>query len=174
MNRHWKLAAALTAALMTVAVVPLLAKPKAKKPASRIKAVTPDELKAAIAAQQGKVVLINVWATWCPPCRAEFPDVVKLDAKYGKAGLVILAVSVDQPADLGKVKQFIKEHKARFAVFTSKTDDLGSYLKAVDPDFGGAIPVTYVLGKDGKRVGAPLVGLHSYEAFAAAVEPALK
>lgn len=176
MLKHPALRRPLIAALCVAALAPLItmAAPSKKAAPPKPKIVTAKELKQAIAAQQGKVVLINVWATWCPPCVAEFPDIVKLEKNYRKKNLVVLAVSVDEPKDRGKVEQFIRRYKVEFQVFVSKSKDLGSYIQAVDPKFGGAIPVTYVLDKKGKRSGQPMVGLQSYKALAAAVDRAMK
>jgi peroxiredoxin len=61
----------------------------------------------------GKVVLVNFWATWCPPCRKEMPDLDVLYQRFEESGLVILAISDE---DSGKVKQFIADHKVSYPV----------------------------------------------------------
>src|SRR6478672_8667865 len=64
---------------------------------------------------KGKVVLVNFWATWCPPCRAEIPDLVKLQAKY-RDKLVILGVSEDEDASPQEVKAFGAEQKMNYPI----------------------------------------------------------
>src|SRR5579883_3439250 len=93
---------------------------------------------------RGKVVLVNFWATWCPPCRKEMPDLNGLQKEYGSKGLVILSITNDDPA---KVRQMI----------------IGSgYTPTVLLDEGDAtwkqfhiegIPQSFVFGRDGKLVG---------------------
>lgn len=92
---------------------------------------------------KGKVVVIDFWATWCPPCRAEIPGYMQLQKKYGDKGLVILGVSVDQ-AGVGVVKKFVAGQKMNYRVLMA--DD------AVQSAFGGfdAIPTTFVIDRSGK------------------------
>ena len=63
---------------------------------------------------KGEVVLLNFWATWCPPCRKEIPSMAALHDKYGEQGLKIVAVSVDR--ELGNLKAFMQEHRMPFQV----------------------------------------------------------
>ena len=83
------------------------------------KAVEPlntEELRALLAAQRGKVVLVNLWATWCAPCLKEIPALVKLQAQYREQGLKVIGISLDEPGDLDTVRRFAQK---RFPEFTS-------------------------------------------------------
>lgn len=135
--------------------------------------VSAKELKRAIESNKGKVVLLNVWATWCGPCVEEMPDLVKLHAAYQDRGLVVLGVSMDEPEDSGKVNDFVIDKKVTFPVFTRKGKAIGELLDVIDRKFSGAIPATYVLDKSGKRVGSPMVGLRTYAQFEEAIKPLL-
>ena len=64
---------------------------------------------------KGKVVLVNFWATWCPPCRAEIPDLVKLQEKY-RDKLVVLGISEDEDASPQEVKAFGAEQKMNYPI----------------------------------------------------------
>ena len=64
---------------------------------------------------RGQVVLVNIWATWCPPCRSEMPDLDSIYRHFKKDGLIVLAVS-DEEA--GKVKQFVDEYRLTFSIQT--------------------------------------------------------
>lgn len=140
-----------------------------------ITAVAPAGLKTAISARKGKVVLVNVWATWCGPCVQEFPDLVKLYNAYKKKGLVVLAVSIDKPEDWGRVRQFISGQGAGFPVLIPKgTVSSEEFVKKLDPTWRGAVPVTYIYNKQGKLTGKPMYGARDYDTFVAAVKPLLK
>src|SRR3954468_11642505 len=92
---------------------------------------------------KGKVVLLNFWATWCPPCNRELPDMQALYDKYKDQGLVVLAVSDE---DLGKVKPFVAKRKLTYPVLL----DPG---RKVNDMFGiEGIPKSFVYDRDGKIV----------------------
>jgi thiol-disulfide isomerase/thioredoxin len=146
--------------------------PKPAKPL--VRAVDGPGLKRAIAENRGKVVLVNFWATWCQPCVEEFPDLVKLYRAYQTQGLVVLAVSVDELETQSKVPSFLTAQKATFPAYVRKPGDSEAFINAVDKNWSGAVPVTYLYDRSGKPAGKPLVGKQSYTAFQAAVEPLLK
>ncbi len=89
-------------------------------------------------------LLINFWATWCDPCREEFPDLVKLDRDYRAKGLNFVAVS------LAAVPQFLKEMKATMPVVLLNVNDPEPAIHAVDEKWDGQIPATFLYDKDGK------------------------
>jgi peroxiredoxin len=92
---------------------------------------------------RGKVVLVNFWATWCPPCRREMPDMEGLYQRFGPRGLVILAISDE---DSAKVQPFIAEHKYSYPILL----DPG---RTVNKLFGvEGIPKSFLYGRDGKLV----------------------
>lgn len=92
---------------------------------------------------RGKVVLVNFWATWCPPCRKEMPDMEALYQRFGPRGLVILAISDE---DSAKVQPFIAEHKYSYPILL----DPGRKVAQV---FGvEGIPKSFLYGRDGKLV----------------------
>ena len=69
-----------------------------------------------LADYKGKIVLVNVWATWCEPCRAEMPSMEKLYREFGPQGLVIVAVSVDDPGTEDQIRAFAKEYGLTFEI----------------------------------------------------------
>jgi cytochrome c biogenesis protein CcmG, thiol:disulfide interchange protein DsbE len=109
---------------------------------------------------QGKVVLVNLWATWCPPCREEMPDLDKLQARYADRGLLVLTVS-DEERDL--LQKFAAEHPLR--TLNAYSQNLGWY------DVPGR-PLTFVIDRNG-TVRHFLAGRHSYEDFEELVLPLL-
>jgi thiol-disulfide isomerase/thioredoxin len=96
-----------------------------------------------LAALKGKVVVVDFWATWCGPCRMEIPGYIELQKKYGKDGLVIIGVSLDQKGPK-HVQKFVEANGMNYTVVMG--DD-----QAVDA-FGGfnGIPTTFLIGRDGK------------------------
>jgi peroxiredoxin len=102
----------------------------------------------------GKVVVLDFWATWCPPCRAEIPGYVELQKKYAADGLVFIGVSVDEdgPKRQAVVKKFIADHGINYSILFAD--------EGVVTAFGGvdAIPTTFIIDRDGrlrnKKVGA--------------------
>ena len=74
---------------------------------------------------KGKVIVVDFWAHWCDPCRAEFPHLVELNEKYAKQGLVAVSVSFDEPKDKAKVLKFLQDKKATFTnVILDESQDL--------------------------------------------------
>src|ERR1700690_1424826 len=91
----------------------------------------------------GKVVLVNFWATWCPPCRKEMPDLETLNQRFGPQGLVILGISDE---DAATVSPFIAEHKVTYPILL----DPGRKVNELFQIEG--IPKTFIYGRDGKIV----------------------
>jgi thiol-disulfide isomerase/thioredoxin len=90
----------------------------------------------------GKVVLINFWATWCTPCKAEIPDLVAMQAKYNK-DLVILGISVDDTAD--QIKPYAAEYQVNYRMLVgNKRLDVQDALGPL-----GAVPVSILVDRDG-------------------------
>ncbi len=125
-----------------------------------------------LARRKGRVVVLNLWATWCAPCRAEFPALVRLHNTYRQRGVEVLAVSVDDIADQAKVEEFLRQQKAGMPAFIKKPGDTERFINAVDPQWTGAIPYTVVYDRTGKPV-ARLVGDHTFAQFEATVKRAL-
>jgi peroxiredoxin len=98
---------------------------------------------------KGQVVLLNLWATWCGPCKQEMPGIQALHDALGPQGLKVVALSVDDPGFDGAIRSFVAEHKLTFEILHE-----GSGKIERDYQTSG-IPETFVIGKDGvirKRV----------------------
>lgn len=115
---------------------------------------------------KGKVVILDFWATWCPPCRAEIPGLIDLQKAYGKQGLMVVGVSVDQ-GGTDVIKPFVEKFGMNYPVLVA--DD------KVQQAFGGfdAIPVTLVIDRQGRIVKRHL-GLTEKDEFEAEIKPLLK
>ncbi len=98
-------------------------------------------------------LLVNFWATWCEPCREEFPDLVKLDADYTSQRLNFVAVSLDDVAELKTtVPKFLKEMKATMPAVLLNVNDPEPAIHAVDAKWDGQLPATFLYDRDGKVV----------------------
>ena len=97
-----------------------------------------------LASYKGKVILLNFWATWCGPCKAEIPGFVELQEKYGKDGLVVVGYSVDD--DEPKARAFANEYKINYPIL------LGLGREDVQDAFGPiwGIPASFIISKDGR------------------------
>jgi peroxiredoxin len=126
-------------------------KPGAEFPAFDEKDVTGKPL--SIGKLRGKVVLIDFWATWCPPCRAEIPNVVKVYEKHHSEGFEIIGVSLDQ--DQQKLESFTKENKMPWQQFF---DGQGWGNKLAVKYGVQSIPATYLIDSRGRIIGSDLRG----------------
>ena len=95
---------------------------------------------------RGQVVLLNFWATWCPPCRAEMPSMQALYQKYREQGLAILAISSDVEGK-DRVAPFIEKRGFSFPVLVDPRNVVGTRVRV------GGIPTSYLLDKQGRVVG---------------------
>ncbi len=100
-----------------------------------------------LGAYRGSVVLLNVWATWCQPCRKEMPQLDGLQEKYGKDGLVVMAVSIEQ-GGLPAVRDFYKRYNISLLPYADPSGMLGPRVGA------DGIPYTLLINRTGLAVGA--------------------
>ena len=100
--------------------------------------------KVKLSSFTGKVVVLNFWATWCPPCRAEIPSLQALYDKLGKLGFEIVAVDLQE--DKAKVAAFAKTNKMTFPILLDLQGAVGSTYGA------SAIPTSYVIDRRGYAI----------------------
>ena len=118
---------------------------------------TTDGKSITLSGYKDKVIILNFWATWCPPCRAEIPDFIELYREYKDKGLVILGVSLDR-GDPAVLAEFIKSNNITYPVVAGNDSVAGS--------FGGiqGIPTTFIINRDG-NIKQKFVGMRTREIF---------
>lgn len=135
--------------------------------------VNAEQLTDVLASQRGRVVVLNLWATWCDPCREEFPALIQLDENYRDAGVTVIGLSVDEPDEIeSEVRPFIEQVNAGFTILVKDYGDPMHFINALSPRLSGALPETIVYGRDGGIV-TILRGMHPYGVFEYAVQQAL-
>ncbi len=115
---------------------------------------------------KGKVVLLNFWATWCPPCREEVPALIALQNKYKDQGLVVIGLSVDQGGPAA-VKSFAKRMKINYPIVLGDEKTAAAYGNVQ------VIPTTFFIDRAGDIVGEREGGADQ-ATFEAAIAPLLK
>ena len=106
----------------------------------------------SLADYSGKVVLLNVWATWCEPCRVEMPSIEKLHKEFGAQGLAVVAISVDDPGAETRILDFVKEYGLTFEVLHDPRQITTRHYQIT------GYPETFIVARDGtirrKLIGA--------------------
>ena len=114
---------------------------------------------------RGKIVLVNFWATWCPPCRTEIPDLIRLQREYVSRGLQVIGVTYP-PQTLAEVRRFVRRAKVNYPVA------LGSKETKLLFSSSETLPMTIVIGMDG-RICDIIEGILLPEEFEQKIKPLL-
>jgi thiol-disulfide isomerase/thioredoxin len=123
---------------------------------------------------KGKTFMLNFWATWCPPCKKEMPDLIKLYKNYKDKGFELILVSVDDKTDKnGALKDFLTSQGIDFVTYYDALKKQEDILTHIDNNWAGEIPKTYIYDSEGKRVKA-LTGIQSYQTFENEIKKVLK
>jgi thiol-disulfide isomerase/thioredoxin len=126
------------------------AKPKATMRPPVVTEINTEKL-VALLKQSNKPLLVNFWATWCDPCRDEFPDLVKIDADYKKLGLDFVTVSLDDVPDIKTtVPEFLQKMKATMPAYLLNAPDPDPLIKAIDDTWQGDLPATILYTTNGQ------------------------
>ncbi len=116
---------------------------------------------------QGRVLVVNFWATWCAPCREEIPALIRVQNKLGPQGLQIIGIAIDQ---LERVKPYSAAMRINYPILVGELDAMDLAQQAGNPL--GGLPFTVVLDRSGKPVRSQLGGL-SQEKLERIVQPLL-
>ena len=116
----------------------------------------------------GKVIILDFWATWCPPCLREIPHFVDLQKEYGKQGLQVIGISLDQQG-WDVVKPFMQEQGINYPILMGDQSIYNAYQQLLPARERGGIPFTFILDRQGVIKGK-FVGYRDRSVFEAAVK----
>src|ERR1700730_2242638 len=102
---------------------------------------------------RGKPLLVTFWATWCEPCRDEYPMLNELAKEYAPKGLHVVGVNLDDDGDLILMRRFMARYKPVFPNYRKKKGGESDFTRAVMPGWNGAIPASVFYAKDGRPLG---------------------
>jgi thiol-disulfide isomerase/thioredoxin len=135
----------------------------AAAPAAQL--VNPAGLGKLLAERRGKVVVLNLWATWCVPCLREIPDLVALEQEFAARGVTLVGLGMDDPGALTEqVEPFRRKNFPAFRTWVRSEPDMDALVSVVDPAWNEILPTTYLIGRDGK-VAKKIQGKRTLEQF---------
>jgi len=127
---------------------PAETKPRAAGPTSVTQ--IDDEKVKQLLKPSGKPRLVNFWATWCGPCREEFPDLVKIDEEYkGKIDFITITLDFEEELTTG-VPKFLREMKAEMPTYLLTSADENTLIASISKDWSGALPFTILYNENGE------------------------
>ncbi len=116
--------------------------PKGEKKATDIKFHTIDKEIAKLSDYKGKVIILNLWATWCVPCGMEMPSMEKLHKRFAENDFVMIALNVENNITKDKITKYLNKHNYTFMVAHD------TFYEGQQNYFTGSTPITYIIGKD--------------------------
>jgi thiol-disulfide isomerase/thioredoxin len=127
-------------------------------------------LEKLIKERNGRILFLNIWATWCAPCVEEFADLVKLSRAYPEHEVEVVGISADYPDEVeSKILPFIKKHEVPFRIFVAKFEHQEDFINGVNPLWSGALPATLIYDQHGNQR-LFLVGQGTFEGFKKAID----
>jgi len=134
---------------------------------------------AEVRAARAPAVLINVWATWCDPCREEMPDLLRFYRTHRGAGLRLVLLSADDEDARDAIEKLLADAAAKAGltapldatVYLKRDDDM-KLIDGLDPRWGGALPATFLFDREGRRVQSWLAPV-TYDELERTVAPRL-
>ena len=120
-----------------------VARPEIGRPVPDYQAVTLDGDSASLARSRGRVILLNVWATWCHPCREEIPVLQALHERYGSRGFELIGVSVDGRGEQATIRAFARDFGMTYDLWHDPEERVQSAFLAV------GVPATFLIDRDG-------------------------
>lgn len=133
---------------------------------------SPAEIQHQIVNTGARLTLVHVWATWCDPCREEFPEIVATYNTFKDRDVELLLISADNPEDLDAVNAFLAEQQAPVGSMVSTALD-ETFMTLLSTNWSGALPASFFYDANGQLV-AEWSGKRSFEEYAGTIEQLLK
>jgi thiol-disulfide isomerase/thioredoxin len=105
-----------------------------------------------VATHNGKIVLVDFWATWCVPCRKEMPELVKMSERLRSKGFDFVTVSSDEAGKEQAALKVLMENAVAEPFYLKKVPDDDKFFESVDTKWSGEIPAMFIYDRSGKRV----------------------
>ena len=121
---------------------------------------------------RGKPLVVTFWATWCEPCRDEYPLLNELAKQYAPQGLKVVGISMDDEGDMILMRRFLARYKPVFPNYRKKAGGEADLRQVASPGWGGSMPATFFYGKDGRKAGE-VMGEGKRETFEQAIRALL-
>jgi thiol-disulfide isomerase/thioredoxin len=112
----------------------------------------------------GEPLLVTFWATWCEPCRHEYPMLNELAKQYAPQGLKVVGVNLDDDGDLILMRRFLARYKPIFPNYRRKPGEEEPFRQAILPGWNGTLPAAVFYAKDGRQTGS-FIGERDREAY---------
>ena len=125
-----------------------------------------------ITAAKGHVVLVDFWATWCDPCRAEMPELVRLAARFQARGLAFATVSCDEPEQEAGAAAFLEKNGTPAPHYIKRAASDEKFIDSIDPKWSGALPALFLYDRQGRLVKS-FIGETEMTALEAAIKQQL-
>jgi thiol-disulfide isomerase/thioredoxin len=117
----------------------------------KVKTINTGKLNKIIKNRNGKYLLLNIWATWCDPCREEFPALIKLSEEY-KDEIEFIGISVNYPDEADtKIKPFLTSVGVNFLNYVNAEKDVDKFISNLNKDWNGSVPATFIYDNKGNQ-----------------------
>ena len=111
-----------------------------------------DALRRELSASEGRVAIVNLWATWCTPCLREIPDLLALGSELPASDFRLLAISMDDAYSEGWVTEFKAKHFPTLVSFINAELDMDTLVSVIDPAWNETLPTSYIFNREGEVV----------------------
>ena len=161
----------LLAGLIAALLLPVLVFAQDRDIAGDFTLMSLDGKEVSLSDYRGKVVLLNFWATWCPPCRKEIPHFVEMVNEYEDKGLVILGIAADRGGEQ-VVREWVAKNNLNYPILMFTQDVYQKYQGYLPASQRGGIPFTFIIDREG-RLRHRLVGYRDKPSWIELVTPLL-